>query len=67
MANFVKLKGKDHMHDYVLINMDLVLEIVPPRRSDYGCRLIFSCVDSADNDYMYCDVMETPEEILGKI
>jgi len=67
MANFLKLKVKDGTHDEQYINMDLVLEIVPQSKKDYGCRLIFCCVDVEDNDYMYSDVIETAEEILGQI
>ncbi len=67
MANFLKLKVKDGLHDWQYVNMDLVQEIVPAHRKDYGCRLIFNCVDVEDNDYMYSDVIETPEEILAQI
>jgi len=65
MANFLKLQVKDASHDWQYINMDLVQEIVPTCRKDYGCRLIFSCVD--ENDFMYSDVIETPKEILERL
>lgn len=67
MANFIKLKVKNGIFEEQYINMDLVQEIVPAQRNDYGARLIFVGVDREDNDYMYSDVMETPEEILRKI
>lgn len=64
MANFVELRVKDGLHKSQLINMDLVLEIVPPTRDDYGARLIFTCVDAEDNDFMYMDVLETTTEVM---
>ena len=67
MANFIEFTVESNIHKKVLINVDLVLKIVPPlvRNPNYGCRLIFNCINVEDNDYMYTDVQETVEEVLG--
>ena len=65
MSNFIHLRVKDSVHELILINMDLVIEIVPANKTDYGCRLIYPII--FEDDYMYVDVMETISEIMEKI
>lgn len=65
MSKFVKLTAVDNIHDKIWINLDLVQEIVPAVTTRYNARLIFVGMDVEDNEQMYHDVMETPEQIVA--
>ncbi len=65
MAQFIELHVATGVFPSQWINMDLVQEIVPPQHTTYGARLIFVGIDSADNDYMHTDVLQTPEQIFN--